>query len=51
MERDIIFDFEQTVLCGYKYVVLSRTVPMLHQLAVQKAMQGTEGARERERVG
>lgn len=44
MERDIIFDLEQTILCNLKYVVFCRTIPMLHQLTVQKAMS-------RERMG
>lgn len=46
MERDIIFDLEQPVLCNRKYVVPVRTIPMLHQLTVQKAIQGRKSKRD-----
>lgn len=49
MERDMILDSEQTVLCNLKYAVLFRTIPMLYQLAVQKALRGRKRERERDR--
>lgn len=50
MEGDIIFNLEHTALCSLKYAVLSGTIPMLHQLTVQKAVgwrrEGEKGKKE-----